>query len=446
MGTNKPYVGLALLALGALALTAVSGLVGALTYTDMEPQIRAAGLTLQHLRPIHTSGAFAWVFLGGVTIAHLFLRDCGADRVPGFRLRLVLQNALWGLAGIGIVVSVLAGQFSGREYAGYHPIFSALILLGWLLFAWNYFRTVGWSLRGKPVYVYMWSVAVPLFAVTYTEGHLYLIEAISSRPLRDLAIQWKSNGTLVGSFNLMAYGSLAYAGCKMSGDATYARSRLCFSLFFVGLLNTFTNYGHHTFHLPQTPLIHWISFLISMLEVVILAKVAWDVVGLLRRSGSGGGHPVAQRFAGSVTLWTFLLLVIALVISIPPLNSLIHGTPVIVAHSMGSMLGIDSMILWTAFAYLMHRMLRSDHPVLTKPAILRVIPVINVTLFLFLSTFLARGAIESQKRYLGPSAPDLSHLVDIFPVAMVLTGTVLAGCILWLTTVWGLALLRRSGA
>ena len=48
----------------------------------------------------------------------------------------------------------------------------------------------------------------------------------------------------------------------------------------MGVLNSFTNYGHHTFHLPQTPWIHWISFVISMLDTVILAKVLLDVLGL----------------------------------------------------------------------------------------------------------------------------------------------------------------------
>jgi len=61
--------------------------------------------------------------------------------------------------------------------------------------------------------------------------------------------------------------------CALAGSQSYARSRTAFAFFTVGLLNTFCNYGHHTYHLPQSAWIHWASFIVSMLELVILAKI-----------------------------------------------------------------------------------------------------------------------------------------------------------------------------
>ena len=65
-------------------------------------------------------------------------------------------------------------------------------------------------------YVFYYSshqLSQPRFAV-----HAYLLPSVFESPIRDLQVQWKSCGTLVGSFNFMMYGSLTYVGEKMSGD------------------------------------------------------------------------------------------------------------------------------------------------------------------------------------------------------------------------------------
>ncbi len=436
----RPLAWLALLALGACALTLVGGMAAALSYTDFEPTLRSLGITLQHLRPIHESAAWAWVFIGGATIVNLYLYREHGPLTGWARRRLAIQVALWGVAGLGIVITLLQGRFTGREYAGYQPVFSALIGVGWLLFAWNFFGRGGVSLRGRPVYFYMWSVSMVLFLITYTEAHLYLLDIVSRRPVRDLAIQWRSAGTQVGAFNLLAYGSLIYISSCISGDERYAHSRTAFALFFVGLLNTFTNYGHHTYHLPQSPWVHWISFLVSMLETIVLAKVFLDLVGMLRARGAKKDLRVADRFIRSGTLWTFLLLVLALAIAVPPLNALIHGTHVVVAHSMGSMIGIDSMILWAAFAYLLGYVVGKDHPAVDERRFRLAIPIVTVFLLVFLLSYLVRGAAVGWARYLGASAPDPSPLLQLFPAVMVISGFGLAITVLWIIAPWMWAL------
>ena len=445
---SRPLAWLGLLALAACAVTVIFGLAAALTYTPLEGLLRSAGVTLQHLRPIHATSAFAWAFLGGVAIVYLYMRRTCGPPSAAVRRRIAWHVGLWTAAGAGIVLTLLAGRFSGREYLGYHPAFSGLIVAGWLLFAWNFFGRGGCGLRGKPAYVYMWSVAIPFFLIAYTEGHLYLLDLISDRPLRDLAIQWKSYGTLVGAFNLLVYGSLMYISECISGSERYAHSRTAFTLFFIGLLNTFTNYGHHTYHLPQSPWVHWISFVVSMLELIILGKVFLDLIRMMRRTPSAD-RPVVDRLLRSGTLWTFLMLVLAISIAVPPLNALIHGTHVVVAHSMGAMIGIDSMILWAALTCLLEEVLGPDHPMIGRRRFRVAIPMINVFLLVFLLAYLARGAAVGWARYLGASAPDPSLLLEAFPVVMVLAGLGLAVTVLWMILQWMGALLgalRDTGA
>jgi len=444
---RRPLIWLILLALLAFALTLLSGLVGVVVYTEYEPGLRALGVTFQQLRPIHETYAFAWVFLGGVTVVHFFLLATFGPFGPAARRRFHVQFVLWMVAGAGIFITLSLGRFTGREYLGYQPIFSILILAGWLLFAFNYFGAVGFRLKGRPVYIYMWSVAIPLFVITYVEGHLYLLERVSGKPVREIALQWKSNGVLVGSFNLLAYGSLMYVVGLHRKDDSYAYSRTAFALFFVGVLNTFTNYGHHTYHLPQTPWIHWIAFVVSMLETIILAKLLFDVLGLRRAPASPDDLRVPEQFARSAMLWTFVMLMVSLLIAVPPLNALIHGTHVVVAHSMGSMLGIDSMILLGAFAYAMRRLKGADHPVVRGACVRRAVPWINLFLGVFWLAFLTRGLVAGMARYMGPSAPDSSVVVQTFPWVALISGAGLALSLLWIIGQWVRALLeptRRS--
>ena len=437
----RPLVGLAILALGACSLTFLIGLPVALTYTEQFTLLREWGITLQHLRPIHESCAFAWVFIGGATVVHLWLVQAYGPPDAAMRRRTLAMVVLWTIAGVGIVISLLAGHFTGREYMGYSPVFSIPIALGWLLFAHNFYARVGWSVKGQPVFVIMWWVAIPLFLFTYAEAHAYLLEYVSLRPLQDLAIQWKSAGAQVGSFNLLAYGSLMFVACALAGSQSYARSRTAFAFFTVGLLNTFCNYGHHTYHLPQSAWIHWASFIVSMLELLILAKIFLDVGRLLRKRTAASPNPVIEGFMRSATFWTFMMLTLSIVIAVPPLNAMLHGTHVVSAHVMGSMVGIDSMILWAAMAYLVSRVVGANHASLQKPSMCWAVRLVNVFLFAFILVYLLLGASAGWSRYAGAAASDYSAFVALFPTLMMISGAGLLVSIMWVLIHWMSALL-----
>ncbi len=436
---DRPILWLLLLALGAGALTVLSGSVAILVYTSHEPWLRSVGLTLQQLRPIHETCSFAWVFLGGVSVVYAYLLTTHGPLAEAVLRRLRWHVVLWAAAGVGILATILSGRLTGREYLGYPWWFSIVILAGWLLFVRNFFACQGANLHGQPAYIYMWTVGVPLFVVTYLEAHLYLLEPVSARPVRDIALQWKSYGVMVGSFNLLAYGALMWVSGRVKGTDSYARSNTAFALLFVGLLNTFTNYGHHTYHLPQTPWIHWISFSVSMLEVIILAKVFLDLLRLPRVSGES--LPVPQLFMRLATFWSFLMLVQSVGISIPPLNTFIHGTHVVVSHSMGSMIGIDTMILLAAFGWIVQQVAGPTVKAVRGKGVLMAARFANVFLVVFWAAFLSRGLVSGWVRYAGPSAPDLSYVVWAFPQVALVAGVGLTLCLLHIFASWGIALL-----
>lgn len=346
-------------ALVAMVVTLVFGLLGALyTVPALAPYFIDVGLDLRHMRPVHTTFAAAWIFLGGVAVVHRYLQDHGGPATHGDRLRLRAQVVCWALAGLGILASLVVGVGSGREYVGFHPVFSALILAGWICYTWNFFRVVGRGFWSQPVYLTMWGVGMLFFIFTFLEQHAYLLPGIFADPVHDLRVQWKATGTLVGSFNLFVYGTVIYIGERISRDPSYGHSRLAYALFGVGLLNSFTNFAHHSYHLPQSELVKWISFVVSMMEIVILMRVVYDLWSLVRDTERRSFCAARASFTAA-KWWTAAILLTSVIISIPPLNAVIHGTYVVTGHAMGATIGIDTMILIGAIVWILAEYLRA---------------------------------------------------------------------------------------
>ncbi len=337
----------------AMGVTVVAGMLGALySVPALAPSFQSVGLDLRQLRPIHTTFAAAWIFLGGVAVVHRWLQDYGGRPSSGDRWRMRVQVVSWALAGSGILVTLAVGIGSGREYVGFHPAFSALILLGWVCYAWNFFRIAGPSFFHRPLYLTMWGVGMLFFIYTFVEQHLYLIPAIFENPLQDLQVQWKATGTLVGSFNLFVYGSIIYIGERISRDGSYGHSKVAYALFGVGLLNSFTNFAHHTYHLPQDHIVKWISFVVSMTEITILCRAIYDLWKLAHRSHRTEFCAARGSF-GASKYWSVFILVSAVLISVPPLNAIIHGTYAVTGHAMGATIGIDTMVLIGAIIWIL---------------------------------------------------------------------------------------------
>lgn len=433
----RPLAVLILCALACSTIAIVSGMLGTLTYLEGFKSV--AGLNLQHLRPLHTIFSVAWIYLAGVAVVYFYLISQSAQLTRGFWLRLKCQLVLWGLAGAGTLVTVCAGVFSGREYIGGHWVWSVLIYLGWILFAWNFFSVVGLSLKGKPAFVYMWYTSLLFFLWTFAEGHAWHLALVGDYPVRDLAIQWKSYGTMAGSFNLLVYGSLGYLGCCLSKDSRYGYSNTAFFLFFVGVLNSFTNFGHHTYHIPQSHLVKWISYVISMTELIIVVKYLLSLGALLRARTARSQNPGVSFIVGMATVWSFLLVGIAVVIAVPPVNTLIHGTHFVVAHAMGSMLGIDCMLLWAALLYIIQRMVPSQRRLLTSGSVVPVFSLVSLGIFLLVLLLSVKGLLTGYLRYMGPVAPAPPGFLTWFPQLFVILGALLGVAILYVNGAWALS-------
>ncbi len=410
-----------------------AGLLSIVFYTTQYRLMHVLGLTLQTLRPIHLGAGTLWIYLAGlaVVVHEWSTRSQRRDGRSVGAVRLLLWTWVWA-AALGVLL-LLFGFYGGREYFFVATPVSLLALFGWVVFAIAYCRDRWEPLQGLPAYRWMWLTSLGLFVYAFVETHVFLLPYFQTHPLRDLAVEWKSYGTLVGSFNLLVYGALIYLGQQLNPASNYAHSRLAFGLFFVGVFNSFTNFGHHTYHLPQTELVKWTSFLVSMTEIIILAKVVSDTFGWSRRLQQHRKWDAITWLLCATSFWTLVNLVASIAISIPPLNSLIHGTLVVASHAMGSMLGIDTMGLLAVLLWMHQSDLRQS----SAPPMPRwPVWLLNVGVALIWGSLTTVGLQDSFRRWDLGILPSRSMWPGWLGPTFAVGGCAVAVGIAWLTWQW----------
>ncbi|MCP4808865.1 MAG: hypothetical protein GY913_06430 [Proteobacteria bacterium] len=408
----------------ALGVVLLMGLGSALYgVTAVQQVVEPMGIDLRTPRILHTTFASAWIVLVGMSACVGWLGEQG-PLGRGEKLALGGALTLFGAAGLGVLATVPLGLVSGREYLGFHPLLAVPILLGWLLLAGVFFRRALPGLFGRPVYVLMWAVGFVFFVVTFCEQYAWLLPEVFNDPIVDRRLQWKATGTLVGAVNLFVYGTALYLGEKLGTDPDVARSPRAFALFALGLLNSFTNFAHHTYHLPQSHTVKWIAFVVSMSEVLVLFVVLHGIVKQLSLSGGA-----ARLLLVASKWWTAAIIASAVLLSIPPLNALVHGTWVVPGHAMGAMIGIDSMVLLAFVAWRLGE---------TSPLRAHIL-LLNIALFGFVAWLHIAGLADGMARIDADPAAITAFAYRpawlrtwLYPVLAVLgTGTALGLAALW---------------
>ena len=354
---NQHITGLRFMRLGILALAVgmLFGVIGGFQF--LFPEFLQE-LLFTKTRPLHVSMVVAWIFLIAIGGIYFYLpRQCGFSLFS-------VKAANWHfwlflVTGLAIIASYLTGRFGGREYFEFPPVLSIPIFIGWIMFGVNYFNTVRQQKEPWPVYYWMWGTGIVFFFITYAEAHLWLIPFFRDNMVREIMVQWKSYGALTGSWNMLVYGTGLYLVAKISGCEKYARSKLAFSLYFLGLFNLMFGWAHHTYLVPSETWIRTFAYFVSMTELYIFGKIIWDWRSSLD-SWQKGRHCNAYRFLIAADIWVFVNLGLALFISVPAFNLFTHGTHITVAHAMGSTIGINTMILLASVFYVIREELPEE--------------------------------------------------------------------------------------
>jgi nitric oxide reductase subunit B len=369
-------------------------------------------------RPLHVSLAIASIFLmsiGGVY--HYLPEACGARLFSSRAAR--LHFWLFLMSGLAIIGCYLTGRFGGREYWEFPAAMAIPILLSWILFGANYFLTVGRRREPWPVYLWMWGTGVFFFLLTFSESYLWVFPYFRENMVRELTVQWKANGSLVGSWNMLVYGTAIFVMGKISGNDRVAHSRLSFAVYFLSLANLMFNWSHHTYPVPSAPFIRNLGYVVSMTELLLLWKIMWDwrhTLSTYRKHR----HWTAYLFLFTSEVWVFLNLTLALAISVPAVNFFTHGTHITVAHAMGSTIGINSMILLASVFYIAETRLQGSLPAAVPATVRSGLWITNASLAVFLLALLAAGF--GRGTYAGTSFPEMMALIRPYLLVFAVAG------------------------
>ncbi|MBL7811425.1 MAG: cbb3-type cytochrome c oxidase subunit I [Bacteroidetes bacterium] len=293
------------------------------------------------LRPLHVSSVVFWILLSAQALVNIALKNITQRKIPAWinwsRIVLIFIGI------ISIFICYFNLQFGGREYWEFPAWIAIPLLLVWLLqLAGMLFHLR--HIPSPPVYIWMWYTGCTFLVFTFLENYLWLVPGIQNTPVRDLMFQWKSAGSLVGSWNQMIYGLGMYAMVQITGNTKPASSPLAFSMYFLGLVNLMFNWGHHIYILPSHGAVRTISYVVSMTEWIILLRLfyLWLKEFKRKRPEAVG---MALQFLMAADRWVLINLLLALLMSVPALNLYTHGTQVTLAHSMGTTIGINTMLL-----------------------------------------------------------------------------------------------------
>ncbi len=384
--TAKVAKAFLILAMSYLLLGLVLGVIGGFQY--ILPPFLKDSFSFTKTRPLHVYLVITWIFTAAQAGIYYYLPKISSRQIfwpAGVWLHFIMQLG----TSVCIITCFFLGYFGGREYLEFPPLFGAFILLSWVPFVINFLFTLKPNYKTAPVYIWMWSTGILFFFITVSESYLWVFEHFRTNIVRDITVQWKALGSMVGSWNMLVYGTGMYIMEQTSGDNKISRSPLAFFFYFLGLTNLMFNWGHHTYIVPAAPWVKTVAYVISMTELLILAHLIFQ----WRKTMSAARknyHIIPYRLLSFADVWIILNLILAIAISVPAWNYYTHGTHITVAHAMGATIGINTMLLFASVFYIIQNG-KSELPGGRKKLAGTGILIANISLLIFWISMLGSG-------------------------------------------------------
>ncbi len=372
---------LVVFALLMLCFGALMGCLSGLEY--VVPGYLRNYLGFEQMRPMHVSAVLFWILLGATVFVYAALNTLQPGILSGRWIK--IQVVFWLLAITGVFYSYTQSHFGGREYWEFESVWALPIALSWLMFVVQLVKIIR-KIKVWPVYVWMWMTGSVFFLWIFMENYFWVFTGLLDKAITDLTIQWKVNGSIVGAWNQLIYGTAFYLMDRIKSQTNIGSSKLAFAMYFLGLFNLMFNWGHHVYTLPGAHLVRYIGYVVSMTEWVFFAKILWEWRQSVREISSYYQQQ-AYKFLMASNIWVFFNMGMAILMSIPVLNLYTHGTHVTVAHAMGTTIGINTMILLAA-AY---AFAGQDQVLLSTKKQTRLFWVMQISLLVFVVALVGAG-------------------------------------------------------
>lgn len=362
----------------------------------IEPTFLKEILPFNQLRGIHVSSMISWIVLCATGGIYYYISIELGNKLYSNNLA-TFHLILFAATGLGIYISLFSGNMGGREYLTFLPALMVPILLGWVIFCINYFKTLLGQVKSWPVYLWMWGTGLVFMVFHLCEANFWIFDYFREDYIRDLTVQWKSYGSFTGSWNMLVYGTAIFLMVRIKGDENIARSKIAFFFYFLGLANLMFGWAHHIYPVPSKSWIRLVAYATSMTEWIVLGYMLTQWIRSLSKKEKEY-NILPYRMLFITDIWVFINVLIAVIISIPAINHYTHGSHVIVAHSMGTTIGINTPILLSSVMFLLLRIKKGDVQNGRKVIFAGMI-VFNISLVVFLTSLMIAGIVKGQWMY-----------------------------------------------
>lgn len=408
LGTPSGFAFSALAVAACLTLTVGTGVL--LGVKAARPAVFLGALPVQVLQPLHTLGVIGFLLCGVATLHALALRKARAPGQTACRAVAAIHLCLVVTGGGAIVV----GSGSGIEYLSW-PVPLTILPVATLSFlAWSAARNVRClsRLSGEGAWLLLTGLCL---------APLGLIERAAGSGVTDitrsLTIEWHALDTVFAGLNTAIYG-LAIVLSSDAGRVRPLRSGWRWGLAAFALLSTF---GHHHYASAQPLSLKWAAFVASMLGLISFVRhVAFARAAIMAR-GDSAHAPALGR---SAAVWTAFAVGSGVLLAVPQVNHLLHGTHAIVGHAMGAVIGVDVLIVLGA-------MMGARRAPARAASVRRATLICNIALALIVLDFALAGVAKGAIR-VGSSHHEYQPVVRWTMAPLPVLGGILAGSLLWL--------------
>ena len=334
-------------------------------------------LTFSRLRPLHTdsvaygftvSGIFATWYYVGQRVLKVSLAE------SKFLLNLAkLQVLLYVLTVAAVVVSLLLGYTTSKEYAEFEwPIDIAIVVI-WVIWGIEIFGLIGLR-RERVLYISMWyyiatflgiamlylfnNMEIPTYFVAHTGNWFHSVSMYAGS--NDAMVEWWFGHNAVAfAFTVPIIAMIYYFLPKESGQPVFSYKLSLLS--FWGLMFVYLWAGGH--HLLYSTVPDWVQTMGSIFSVVLILPSWGSAINmLLTMKGEWGQlqeNPLIKFMVLASTFYMFSTLE-GPIQAIKSVNALAHFTDWIPGHVHDGTLGWVGFMIIAAIYHMTPRMFKRE--------------------------------------------------------------------------------------
>ena len=334
--------------------------------------------TFSRLRPVHTnvviygftlSGIWAAFYYSGQRVLKVSMAESKVAMFAG-----KLHFALYLVAAAGLVVSLLMGYSSSKEYAQMEWPLDVLVVVIWVLWGISMFALIGIR-REKALYISMWyyiacflgiamlylfnNMEVPTYFASGGLGSMMHSVSMYSGTNDAMVQWWWGHNAVAFVFTVPIIALIYYFLPKESGQPVYSYKLSLLS--FWGLMFVYLWAGSH--HLLWSTVPDWMQTMGSIFSVVLILPSWGSAINmLLTMKGEWNQLTENPLIKFMVLASTFYMLstLEGPIQAIKSVNAIAHFTDWIPGHVHDGVLGWVAFMIMAALMHMAPRMFKRE--------------------------------------------------------------------------------------